>query len=437
MRLIKEDTYRYESFFNFLSESIAMRETEKFHSVDSHKLRYAAEPAQDDRMNSKEYKNFQKIFSLQKEYDSVNDLDSICKVLQNTLTQIKNIYKAEIFFIDSDHHILEPLNKSKETFENNFFNVCLKEGIFNRVFEKGLPILIPSSQRKDKRRTNENYLIFPLLIGKERRGILALSTSMLSFSESSEEYSFINSIISLTINKIDLLKNKEELNLTYNELQVYQSKLSNDYKLSAIGELTSGIAEDILSPLQIILGYTDFLRKENNLNDYPSLDAINSQVKKVETVVKGLIKFANINDAKYKIQPCNLNEIITEYYNMVSSFLKNENYECILDFEKNIPPVLSHPNNIHQLLTNVFSLLKSPESTSGGILIQTKHQNDFVSVKFLSTDKIENGKNKNESLSLKIVEKLMKTHDGSVKTSSDENFGSTVLLTFPIKRKVA
>jgi two-component sensor histidine kinase len=122
---------------------------------------------------------------------------------------------------------------------------------------------------------------------------------------------------------------------------------------------------------------------------------------------------------------------------MVSSFLKNENYECILDFEINIPPVLSHPNNIHQLLTNVFSLLKSPDSSSGGILIQTKHQKDSVSVKFLSTDKICADKNKKENLSLKIVEKLMKNNEGTVKTSSDEDFGSTVVLNFPLKRNVA
>ena len=430
MRLIKEDTYRYESFFSFL-------ETEKFHPVGNDKLRYAAVSAQDGKMTLKDNKYFQKIFLLQKEYDSINDLAGLCTVLERALIKISNIFKVEIFIINNEKHCFEPLNNSKETFENNFFNVCLKEGIFNRIFEKHTPILIPSSEKKDKNRTNENYLVFPLLKGKERRGILALSTSLLSFSESREEYDYINSIISLTINKIDLIKNKEELNSTYNELQVYQSKLSNDYKLSAIGELTSGIAEEILSPLQIILGYTDFLRKETNVNDYPSLDAINNQVKKVEAVVKGLIKFANINDAKYKVQPCDLNEIITEYYTMVSSFLKNENYECILDFEKNLPPILSHPNNIHQLLTNVFSLLKSSDSNCGGILIQTKHQNDFVTIKFLSTDRIENNKNKKENLSLKIVEKLMKNHEGTVKTSSDENFGSTVLLNFPIKRKVA
>ena len=430
MRLIKENTFRYESFFNLL-------ETGKIHSVDNDKLRYFAASPNDEKMTLKENKYFQKIFSLQKDYDSTNNLTDVCNTLNKTLTSINNVFKAEIFFTDNDRHTFEPIIKSKETFEYNFFNVCLKEGIFNRIFEKQSPILIPSSQRKDKKRTNENYLVFPISKGRERRGILALSTSMLSFSESSEEYSFINSIISLTINKIDLIKNKEELNTTYSELQVYQSKLSNDYKLSAIGELTSGIAEDILSPLQIILGYTDFLRKETNVNDYPSLDAINSQVKKVETVIKGLIKFANINDAKYKIQPCNLNEIITEYYNMVSSFLKNENYECILDFEINIPPVLSHPNNIHQLLTNVFSLLKSPDSSSGGILIQTKHQKDSVSVKFLSTDKICTDKNKKENLSLKIVEKLMKNNEGTVKTSSDEDFGSTVVLNFPLKRNVA
>ncbi len=85
MRLIKENTYRYESFFNFL-------ETEKTNSVDNNRLRYAAEPLHDKRMNSNDNKYFNKMLSLQKEYDSANDISGVCKVLQNVLTQIKNVY---------------------------------------------------------------------------------------------------------------------------------------------------------------------------------------------------------------------------------------------------------------------------------------------------------------------------------------------------------
>ncbi len=430
MRLIKEDTFRYESFFNLL-------ETGNIHSASKEKNKFLNHTVREEKMNLKNDQYFLKITSLQKQFDSANDLNCVNEALSKCITELPNFFKAEIYLLDNNQQSLKPLSGTVNNAENDFFNVCLNSGIFKRIFEKDSPVIIPASAVKNKIRSNEKYLIFPLLKEKERLGILALSAGGFAFSESSDETNFIKSAISLTLNKIDSIKNREELNSTYKELQVYQSKLSNDYKLSAIGELTSGIAEDILSPLQIILGYTDFLRKENNLNNCPSLDAINSQVKKVELVVKGLIKFANINNVKYKVQPCNVNEIINEYCEMISSFLKNENYECILDFEKNIPPILSHPNEIHQLLTNIFSLLKAANSNGGGILIQTKHQKDSVIIKFISTDKIDEGKSSKENLSLKIVEKLMKNHEGNIKVTTDENFGSTAILTFPIKRKFA
>jgi signal transduction histidine kinase len=243
-------------------------------------------------------------------------------------------------------------------------------------------------------------------------------------------------MLNTALTKLELLKTRDELVSTYKEMQVYQSKLSNDFKLSAIGELTSGIVEDILSPLQVIMSNADYLSKGIADEDTVMLDNIKDQVKKVESVISKLVKFAGVDDEHTKILPCNLNDLISEYYSVVQSSLRAKNVECILDFEKNIPPVLSHPNYISQLLTNIFSLISLADSEEGGILLQTKYIQENILIRIITTAFIEGLNRAEQNLELQIIENLMKKHEGKVDVSSDQSKGSTIILSFPLKRKM-
>ena len=125
---------------------------------------------------------------------------------------------------------------------------------------------------------------------------------------------------------------------------------------------------------------------------------------------------------------------------MASSSLKNENYECILELEENVPSVLAQPDCINQLLTNIFSFIKQYKSKSGGILIESKHYPKNVTVRILTTDYIEalqNNENKSyEDLNLRIIRNIMNKHEGSFRISSSQQTGTVILLTFPLSGSV-
>ena len=116
------------------------------------------------------------------------------------------------------------------------------------------------------------------------------------------------------------------------------------------------------------------------------IDTINQQVKKVKSIINNLLKFAGNNDAKSKVQPCNINELIKEFYELTYSSLNNDKYECITDLEENLPPVITQPNSIYQLLTNILSIIRAGKGNEGGILIQTKYRDEKVEIRFLTTD---------------------------------------------------
>ena len=106
------------------------------------------------------------------------------------------------------------------------------------------------------------YLIFPVYDDKKNYGILALLTSLDQNSISELEKKSINVFLNLVLGKLEKLKLTEKLNDTYEELQTYQAKLSNDFRLSAIGEMTEGIVEDIVTPLQVISSNVDILNND-------------------------------------------------------------------------------------------------------------------------------------------------------------------------------
>ncbi|MDR3627343.1 MAG: hypothetical protein P4L45_10945, partial [Ignavibacteriaceae bacterium] len=217
-------------------------------------------------------------------------------------------------------------------------------------------------------------------------------------------------------------------------------KLANDYKLSAIGELTSGIVEEILSPLQVISSTTELIRSDDSQVDGEVFDTINTQVKKVKKIINNLLKFAGNNDVKSKVQPCNINELINEFYMLTVSSLSNDKYECITDLEENLPPVITRPNYIYQLLTNIFSMIRSQKGNEGGILIQTKYRDEKVEIKFLTTDceedlKQENLRN-NKDINLKIINNIMASHEGELFIDSNDTNGTIINLSFPIKRNL-
>lgn len=245
--------------------------------------------------------------------------------------------------------------------------------------------------------------------------------------------------LNLLLGKLEKLKLTEKLNEIFEELQTYQAKLSNDFRLSAIGEMTEGIVEDIITPLQVISSNVDIMKNETERNI--ELTQIKSQIKKINNVVGRLVKFADVNQNDIKIQPCNLNSIIKDYFYLVKSTLENANLEYILDFEKDLPPILSHPNYIYQLLTNIFSLIKSYKTKKGGIIIQTRYKENEIFLRVISTNKINNPNNKNgenvqQNLSISIIKNLMKKHEGQLEFDTIQNSGAALVLMFPLIRKI-
>lgn len=381
-----------------------------------------------------------KISVFERTIKSCHDAKQIILKVDEFLNGIIEFKEADLFFFDDFRlklvSVVEPSNLKTTEFINRVFS----EGILDWVLRENKPQVIPDLREVNSTGSKSNYLLFPIGEGKEPKGVFALLTKPMHKYEDSLETQLIQLVLNIAVPKIELIKKDEELKSTYHELHVYQSKLSNDFRLSAIGELTSGLAEDILSPLQVILSTADYLQTDEETVGNKNLNVIKQQVRRVETVINRLVKFADINDNRIEIKPCRLDEVIKDYHNFISSSLQAANIECILNLDENVPSVLSHPDYLTHLLTTIFGMIKTSAQDGGGILIQTKYNNGIVIVRVVTTafvqSLIKNSTSNNDDLNVKMISHLMQKHQGSVDFDANELTGSSIVLTFPLKKKI-
>lgn len=381
----------------------------------------------------------QNIMSFDKQINSDDSLLSISQNLKLALKRIIPVKECNLFLFDESRASLIPFDKVMNQPFTSMVNNVYKEGILDWIFENAKPALIPEVNNFTVSGPKFNYLFYPIFENKKRIGLLAILSTISKFDNSDFEFQSIQLILNLCLARIEKITLKENLNTVYSELQTYQAKLRNDFRLSAIGELTEGIVEDIKTPLQVILSYSDLLGK--NETESKAANMIKDQVRKINALVNRLIKFSNINEEKINIYPCDINAVINEYYQLVKSSMENAGIECVLDFEKEIPPVLSHQTWLFQLLSNIFSIIKSNCAGGGGLIIQSRYAAEMIVIKIINTANITinssdtNQSAKSPNVNFRIIENIMKSHEGEFRVESFYKNSSVIELRFPLRRK--
>lgn len=383
---------------------------------------------------------FQIVSGLNQRVASAKNISETKKCYLNAIKEIVACKDFEIFLFDETQDSFFAPNENCEDKYLKFINSAYANGVLDWVFEENVPKLIANAFKSKLNDSSLNLLVLPVLDGNVKKGLFAVLTPVNSIKNGSYETQALNILMASALPAFELYFQKRQLNSTYEELQLYQSKLSNDFKLSAIGELTSGIVEELMDPAQVIMSCTDFIEKEYEEVDKKITSTVFTQVNKIETVINRLSKFASVNSSKISIYPVNLTELIKDYHDVVLSSLKYKNYEFIWDFENDLPPILSNSTYVHQLLTNLFTLVGKDGQEAGGILIQTKYSQGNVYLRFITTDQISDisdlAAKDTKNLTIKMINNLMKKHEGDLEISPEDQAGTTIVLRFPLKRKI-
>ena len=133
---------------------------------------------------------------------------------------------------------------------------------------------------------------------------------------------------------------------------------SRKYK---IAETISIIAHQLKNPIAIIKGYLEALLAgdcgEINLKQREYLGDALFNVKEMSKTIDNLIDASRIDEGEYKLklQPVSLEEITFQVLSEFHQWAQAANCKIVFRKQKDLPPVLTDPAKIKQVISNLIS----------------------------------------------------------------------------------
>lgn len=227
------------------------------------------------------------------------------------------------------------------------------------------------------------------------------------------------------------------------ELKILEKQVQRAEKLSAVGELASGIAHEIRNPLGIIKTISQTIYQDTKDQDTKEgLDIILHEVDRANKVIKELLDFARPNIfKKTKVSMNNeINEVlsITQKYagqhRVKIDYIKELDTDLFIDKEK-----------IKQAFVNlIFNSVQAMEN-GGNIRIKLSRRNEWVKITFedegsgIPEEQLEKiyepfftSKSYGTGLGLPITHRIIEEHNGVLEIKSRVQEGTIVNVYLPI-----
>jgi len=155
-------------------------------------------------------------------------------------------------------------------------------------------------------------------------------------------------------------------------------QLVHAQRLSAVGQMTCGVAHELKNPLTSILGYAQLLRRCGGLPDEAEtyIGRIIAEAQRCERVVSGLLRFTR-HDGSGKV-PTDLNSVVSESIELLRYQLTTSGVVVHEEYASTALSTVADPSELrqvmHNLVQNAFDAMR--ETGDGGRLTVRTRQAD-------------------------------------------------------------
>ncbi len=133
-----------------------------------------------------------------------------------------------------------------------------------------------------------------------------------------------------------------------------ETQLLQSSKLAAIGELISGVTHEINNPLAVVIGYSEMMLEEPDLDEESkkAVVSINREAERARKVIQNLLSFARKhNPEKELIQA---NDVLDTTLGLVNYELIKNKVNVIQNIDPDLPEIVADPNQLQQVFMNLI-----------------------------------------------------------------------------------
>lgn len=237
------------------------------------------------------------------------------------------------------------------------------------------------------------------------------------------------------------------------QAQELEKQLIASGRLVSIGEITASMAHEFNNPLGIVLGFAEDLLSEKSPSspEYGALKIICEEGKRCAKIVKELIDFARPKDAEFRV--IEVDELVRKTLQLVNTHLYKHKIEAVTEIETELPSILADPQQIEQVLLNLYLNAIDAMPDGGKLTVQVmsekrviNHAGSHIMITVADTGMgIENAalaqifqpffsakKKSGLGLGLPISERIIKNHGGEIGVTSRPGEGTQFKIYLPL-----
>jgi PAS domain S-box-containing protein len=225
-----------------------------------------------------------------------------------------------------------------------------------------------------------------------------------------------------------------------------QAQLRRTERIAELGTLASGMAHEIGTPMNVILGRAEYLM--DRVTEEPikkGLQTIVTQVERITKVMNQLLSFARRKTPERR--PLDLQKAIEESVEIFRERLAKNRIHVEMDLVDPCPLVLGDADQMNQVLINLIMNAVHAMPDGGTLSIGLAREKDFVKLTvadtghgipyevvkkifepFFTTKEFGKG----TGLGLTVVKGIIEEHQGSIAVESEEGKGTRFRVLLPV-----
>lgn len=140
-----------------------------------------------------------------------------------------------------------------------------------------------------------------------------------------------------------------------------QSKLNQAERLAAVGELAAGVAHEVNNPINTIINCAQLLKDGDALQE--NCDTIISEGERIAVIVRDLLQFAR--DDRESPQSTSITDVIHRTVRLIGENFRRHGISLVVDLQPECRPVRASPQQLQQVLLNLFMNAKDAIAHQG------------------------------------------------------------------------
>lgn len=387
---------------------------------------------------------------------SVMDIDTLYGIIMDSALRLTNADNFSLLIKDNGSLRIK-VSRGLDVFIARSTKVNMGEGIAGWVAERGEPVILNGAVSNGRFRNLVSHekpilssLSVPVKLRESVIGVMCVSnvTRKYSFTENDLRLLSIFSdqvAIALENNRLVM-----RLKRSLEDLQRGQEKILQSAKLSALGQLISGITHELNNRLSPIIAYSELLRDQYRGGEADRyVGNVYRSALGARKLLRSLSSFSK--ERKPTMEYVDLNEIMGKVLGMMAYQLKVSDIQVEREMEAGISRTMADPFQMEEVFFNIvknalLSICSSPsrlkvrsysldgkivfEVSDSGVGMPREHLTRIFDP-FFTTRRGDEG----TGLGLSISYGIIKVHGGDISVSSREGEGTTVRVELPVKER--